>query len=139
VCEPVTIIAGIGLLIGAYSASQQIKATKEAAKIQQEQIDDQASAATFDVMQESRLLRSQARASAAESGLGGNTIDNMFNDIAFQGGFDASRIESNRQNGIAASMAEANGRIQGAQAQGATQFLDSSMSIANHYQTKTVK
>lgn len=100
----------VGALTAKQMQKQQQKATEAAAAVQQQQINDQAQQKTQERMEEARRLRAQARASAAEAGVAGNSIDVMLDDIYGQAGRDVALIEHNRKNGIDASEVEADSR-----------------------------
>lgn len=117
-CEPATIaFAAVSIATAAYGYRQQKKATEAMAVAQQQQIDAQAGQKTQERMEEARALRAQARASAAEAGVSGLSVNLMLDDIMGQAGRDAALIEVNRKNGIAASVAETSARNRGATAE----------------------
>jgi hypothetical protein len=109
-CEPATILAittaALSTGVALYGANQQKHALEAQATAQQQQIDQAASASTEDRMKAAREQRASARAAAAESGVSGNSADAILNDMMMQEGRDVSRIEKNRENGIAETSAE---------------------------------
>jgi len=114
-CEPTTIVLATTAVLSAAmavrGANQQRHAVEAMAKQQQEQVNDQAQAKTLERMEEARKLRAQARASAAEAGVSGNSIDVLLDDVYRQAGRDVALIENNRRNGVAASSANAGARL----------------------------
>lgn len=112
---------------------QQKKAVAEMAKVQQDQINDQAQQRTLDRMEEARALRAQARAAAAEAAVSGNSIDLLLDDITGQAGRDVSIIERNRRNGVLASDAEASARLRGAHAEMVGGVLGSATNFGINY------
>lgn len=129
-CEPTTIMMGVSLALSAAGAVQQVKANNEMAKIQQDQMEDQATEDTFDRMQQMRELRAQARASAAESGTAGLSLDALLSDINFQSGLDATRIGKNMSTAIQASAAENSARNKSAVNQAGAQMASTATSWA---------
>lgn len=123
-CGPVAIPIAMAVLsvgVAAYSANEQKHATEDQLKLQQEQVDQQASAQTDDRIKAAREQRAAARAAAAESGASGNSSDAILNDILMQSGRDVTRIEKNRENGQLETIqqarsrtAEINGQLAGA-------------------------
>jgi hypothetical protein len=130
-CEPTTIITGLSLALSAGGAYQQVKANNEMAKTQQEQMQAQATEDTFDRMQQMRELRAQARASAAESGTAGLSLDALLSDINFQSGLDSARIGKNMSTAVAASAAENAARNRSAVNQAGTQMLGTAANWAD--------
>lgn len=108
---------GIMIVGAVYANSEQKKATKEQMKVQQSEIDAAAQQKKQERMEEARALRASARAAAAESAIGGNSVDAMNLDIMSQAGRDVALIETNRRNGTLASSAEAAARIRMANAE----------------------
>ncbi|MGO1069485.1 virion core protein, T7 gp14 family [Lysobacter sp. CA199] len=100
-----------------YANGEQKKATKEALKVQQSEIDASAATQKNERMEEARALRATARAAAAEAAIGGNSVDAISIDVMGQAGRDVALIETNRRNGTLASSAEANARIRSANAE----------------------
>lgn len=102
-CEPVAITTGVMAVLSAgaaiRSANQQQRALSEQMQLQQQQTDQAASAQMDDRMKAAREQRAAARAAAAESGVSGNSVQAVLNDVLMQSGRDVSRIEKNRQNG----------------------------------------
>lgn len=114
-CEPTSIAMAATAVVSAAmavrSANQQKHAVEAGMKLQQQQIDQSASANTEDRMAAAREQRASARAAAAEVGVSGNSTDAVLSDILMQSGRDVSRIEKNRQNGIAESSAQARAKF----------------------------
>lgn len=92
--------------VAAYSANQKKHAAESEAKIHQSQINDAAGARENDRLKAAREARATARVASAEAGVSGNTVNDTLNDITFQSGRDVSRIDKNRENGIAESNAQ---------------------------------
>ncbi len=113
-CEPTTItliaMAALSATAAVYQANEQRHAVEDQLKVQQEQTNEAASAATEDRMRAAREQRAAARAASAESGVSGNSADAVLNDIQMQSGRDVSRIEKNRENGIAENSQQARAR-----------------------------
>ena len=124
----------VGALTAKQMQKQQQKATEAMAAVQQQQINDQAAQKTNDRMQEARRLRAQARASAAEAGVAGNSVDSLLDDIYGQAGRDVALIETNRKNGIAASEADAAGRIRMSKAEMWSGIVSSAANSYDSYQ-----
>jgi len=113
-CEPTTItliaMAALSATAAVYQANVQRHAVEDQLKVQQEQTNEAASAATEDRIRAAREQRAAARAASAESGVTGNSIDAVLSDIQMQSGRDVSRIEKNRENGIAETSQQAKAR-----------------------------
>jgi hypothetical protein len=112
-----------------YSSNQQRHAVEDQMKQEQKQTNEAASAQTEDRMRAAREQRAAARAASAESGVSGNSADAVISDIQMQSGRDVSRIEKNRENGIAESTQQARARGDDINGQ-LTQSLISSASSA---------
>jgi len=106
----------IGAATAVYSSEQQKKATEQQLKVQQSEIDASAAQKRNDRMEEARALRAAARAAAAESAIGGNSVEAISQDVMGQAGRDVALLETNRRNGTLASSAEAMARIRVANA-----------------------
>lgn len=104
------VTAAISAGMAIKSSNDQKHALEAQAKLQQQQTDQAAQAQTMDRMQAARQARASARAAAAESGISGNSSDAVLNDIMMQSGRDVSRIELNRENGVAATSQEVRSR-----------------------------
>lgn len=131
---------GVSAVIGLIGAKKQGDANNKAAKIQQQEIDQQASVAMVDRVAEGRAARASARAAAAESGVSGNSLDSIINDAYMQTGKDVSIIEKNRQNGIASSVAENGARNSAVNAEAGTQVINAGLSAySNHTKLKISK
>ncbi|SKB50725.1 hypothetical protein [Luteibacter sp. 22Crub2.1] len=123
------ILAVASAAAAVYSANQQRHAVEDQMKQEQKQTNEAASAQTEDRMRAAREQRAAARAASAESGVTGNSADAVISDIQMQSGRDVSRIEKNRENGIAESTQQA--RARGDEINGQlTQSLISSASSA---------
>ncbi|WP_266156777.1 virion core protein, T7 gp14 family [Dyella silvatica] len=105
------IMAVVAAGTAAYQANQNKHAVEAQMREQQKQIDQSASAQTEDRMKAAREARASARAASAESGVSGNSVDAVLNDLLFQSSQDVARIEKNRQNGIAESTQQARSRF----------------------------
>lgn len=143
-CEPVSITAGVLAVVGAasavYSANQQQKALNQQAQIQQDQINQGASAQTDDRLKQAREQRASARAASAESGASGNSTDAILNDLLMQSGRDVSRIEKNRENGQLESQQEVRsktGEINGQLVAGLAGSANSGANAYSNYKIKT--
>lgn len=136
-CEPTTIVLATTAVLSAAmavrGANQQRHAVEAIAKQQQEQVNDQAQAKTQERMEEARQLRAQARASAAEAGVAGNSIDVLLDDVYGQAGRDVALIENNRRNGVAASSANAGARLREVNGQLASGLVGAAEQGANAY------
>lgn len=95
------ITAALSTAMAVKSSNDQKHALEAQATLQQQQVDQSAQAQTMDRMQAAREARASARAAAAESGVSGNSSDAVLNDILMQQGRDVTRIEMNRENGVA--------------------------------------
>lgn len=104
------ILAVASAAAAVYSANQQRHAVEDQMKQEQKQTNEAASAQTEDRMRAAREQRAAARAASAESGITGNSADAVISDIQMQSGRDVSRIEKNRENGIAESTQQARAR-----------------------------
>lgn len=133
VSVPLTMMV-IGALTAKQMQKQQQKATEAMAAVQQQQINDQAAQKTNERMEEARKLRAQARASAAEAGVAGNSVDALLDDIYGQAGRDVALIETNRKNGIDASAADAAGRIRMSKAEMWSGVASSAVNSYDSYQ-----
>ena len=142
-CEPVSITAGVLAVVGAasavYSANQQQKALNQQAQIQQDQINQGASAQTDDRLKQAREQRASARAASAESGASGNSTDAILNDLLMQSGRDVSRIEKNRENGQLESQQEVRSKTGEINGQLVAGLAGSANSGANAYSNYTIK
>lgn len=110
------ILAVMSAAAAVYSANQQKHAVEDQMKAEQQQTNEAASAQTEDRMRAAREQRAAARAASAESGVTGNSADAVISNIQMQSGRDVSRIEKNRENGIAESTQQ--GRAKGAEING---------------------
>jgi hypothetical protein len=108
-------IVGAGTAV--YQGKQQAKALQEQMNQEQEVINKEASVATNEKLSEVRALRASARAAAAESAIGGNSLFGIQQEIEAQGGRDMAQIESNRKQGIHASTADTKARAKVAKAE----------------------
>jgi hypothetical protein len=140
-CEPTTItliaMAALSATAAVYQANEQRHAVEDQLKVQQEQTNEAASAATEDRMRAAREQRAAARAASAEAGVTGNSADAVISDIQMQSGRDVSRIEKNRQNGIAETSQQA--RSQGGEIDGqlVQSFVSSASSAAGAWPKST--
>ncbi|MBB6246347.1 hypothetical protein [Rhodanobacter sp. A1T4] len=139
-----SITAGVLAVVGAasavYSANQQQKALNQQAQIQQDQINQGASAQTDDRLKQAREQRASARAASAESGASGNSTDAILNDLLMQSGRDVSRIEKNRENGQLESQQEVRsktGEINGQLVAGLAGSANSGANAYSNYKIKT--
>ena len=139
-----SITAGVLAVVGAasavYSANQQQKALNQQAQIQQDQINQGASAQTDDRLKQAREQRASARAASAESGASGNSTDAILNDLMMQSGRDVSRIEKNRENGQLESQQEVRsktGEINGQLVAGLAGSANSGANAYSNYKIKT--
>lgn len=109
-CEPTTIalVATSVLMAGTaiYAGQQQKKAAKAMAQQQQQQIDQSAQVESNKRQRAADAAAAQIRTSAAGSGVAGNSIAAMLDDVMFQSGQDISLIEKQRQWGIDGSKTE---------------------------------
>lgn len=103
-------MALLSTAVAVKSSNDQKHALEASARMQQQQVDQAAQAQTIDRMQAARQARASARAAAAESGISGNSSDAVLNDIMMQEGRDVTRIELNRENGIAQTEQEVRSR-----------------------------
>lgn len=137
-CDPVSIsLAVASIAISAYEANQQKHAAAQTAKVQQQQIDAKAQASTNDRLKQAREARASARAAAADAGVSGNSVNEQLNNIMMQSGRDVSRIEANRQSGVAASSqqlkattSEINGQLAASAASSASSAYGTHLQIA---------
>jgi hypothetical protein len=104
------ITAALSAAMAVKSSNDQKHALEAQATLQQHQADQSAQAQTMDRMQAARQARASARAAAAESGVSGNSSDAVLNDIMMQESRDVTRIELNRENGMAATAQEIRSR-----------------------------
>ena len=123
------ILAIASAAAAAYSANQQKHAVEDQLKQEQKQVNEAASAQSEDRIRAAREARASARAASAESGVSGNSVDAVLNNIQMQSGRDVSRIEKNRENGIAETSQQAKARFGEINGQ-LTQSLISSASSA---------
>ena len=138
-CEPTTIVMATTAVLSAAmavrGANQQRHAIEAQAQVQQQQINEQAAQKTNERMEEARKLRAQARVSAAEAGVAGNSIDVLLDDIYGQAGRDTALIESNRSNGVDAFNEEARARMRETTAEMVTGLVGAASQGANAYAT----
>lgn len=120
-CEPTTIALVATTVITAmtavYAGQQQKKTNKAIAQQQQQQNDEAAQVKTNQRAKEAAAMAAQVRTSAAESGVSGNSIGAMLDDIQFQSGQDISLINKQRQWGSDATRTELWARNQQATSQ----------------------
>lgn len=118
----------------AYKGYESEKATTKAIAAQrQQQIDESAQVQELQRRKQAEARAAQIRTSAAQSGVGGNSVAAMLNDVMFQSGQDVSLIEKNRQWGISANQTEAWARNQESTANLASSLSSSAMSGLNSY------
>ncbi len=127
------VMAAVAAASAIYGYQQQKKSITQMAKIQQSQIDSQSQQRTMDKMEEARKLRAEARASAAEAGVSGNSVQILMDDIEAQHLRDAALIETNRKNGVDASGAEASARLRSSRAEMYGQLGQAAGSAAGAY------
>lgn len=107
-CEPVSIVTAAVAIVGAvYSADQQRKNARRqeklqrrANKIQEDQIQSENDRKADLTMRQARAERARLRATSAESGLAGISIDEVLTNVDFQAGTDLAYIEQNRSNSL---------------------------------------
>lgn len=127
------VTALVGVATAAFQMNEQKKAAEEAAKVEQEQINDVAASEMEDRIRAAREARATARAASAEAGVAGASVDALINDAFMQSGRDVSRIEKNRQNGVASSDAEAAARIRDSNAQGISTIANTAVNFYGDY------
>lgn len=136
-CEPTTIVMATTAILSAAvavrGANQQRHAIEAQAKVQQEQINDQAQQQSQERVEEARRLRAQARAVAAEAGVAGNSVDVLLDDIYGQAGSDVALIETNRRNGVTASSESARARLRETDAQLASSLVGAASQTGSAY------
>lgn len=125
-CEPTTIIA-IGSAIVSYAMADDAAdkaedsavaahyANMESYQLQQKQIDANAADQMSDRGREALIERGRLRVMAAESGLQGNSTDQIERQSRFDEGFDMARIEGNRKNSQQQAYADAKAGRAGSQ------------------------
>ena len=115
-CEPVStatmIMMAISAAMSAYSlytaresAKDQEKAMRDAQAIEEDQIGDQKSVEANERLRRARAERARLRASSAESGAVGISVDDVLNDVDMQAGMDLALIDANMFNATRASRA----------------------------------
>lgn len=109
-CEPATITMGLLAVSSAYTlystkenARRQERAFRKAQEVEEDQIRDQASVDANERNRQARAERARLRATSAESGVAGLSIDDILNDVDFQAGMDIANMETNLTNRVNAS------------------------------------
>jgi len=113
---------------------QQAKAVAGASALQQQQINEQTAERTDARIREARELRASLRAQAAESGISGNSVTLMGDDMMGQAGRDVALLEKNRKHAVAASASEARARIRASRAEMLGGLIQTGNSAYSHYQ-----
>ncbi len=124
-------MAVIGAGTAIYQSKQTEKALNEQAKIEQDQIDNQAGQQEAERRAAARQERASARAAAAEAAVGGNSLAALEADIEAAAGRDITTIESNRKNGIHVSQSTINARKRVASAEAVSGVVSSAASGAS--------
>jgi len=112
----------------------QAKAVAEASAAQQEQINDQTAERNDTRIKEARELRASLRAQAAESGVSGNSIALLGQDMLAQAGRDMALMDKNRKQAINASQAEARARLRAGRGELWGGLLSTGMNAYDKYQ-----
>jgi hypothetical protein len=120
-CEPATLAAitlGVSAASTVYSVDQtkknarrQERASRDAQKIEEEQLLAQKSVEANERARRGREESARARAASAASGVSGLTLDDLLMDIDFQTGVDMSNINTNTFNSVRASRAGLQSRL----------------------------
>jgi len=124
---------GVGAITNITGHNQQSKATASAARLQQEQVNAQAAERSDERIREARELRASLRASSAESGVAGNSIVLLGDDMMAQGGRDLALIDKNRRTANEAIKAEAKARIRASRAEAVRGIFGSTSNAVGGY------
>ena len=98
-CEPTTIIAITGVVVGAVAkrrqAKKQFAAAKEGREAQAEEIAAKSGAKAGERVKQGRAERARLRVAAGESGVAGQSFEAQMLDSAFQEDQDLASIDQN--------------------------------------------
>jgi hypothetical protein len=152
-CEATLIVAVAGTVLSAVQQQQQAKAATESGvrtyansletyAERQRQINDKAEEDMSDRAREAMVERGRLRVIAGESGISGNSGDQLERQSYFDEGFDVSRIEGQRKDDIQQSYLDAKGGQAGAQSRlnsiKQPSFIGSCLLIAvDYYKSQT--
>lgn len=103
--------AGVGLYRAERNADRQAAAVRQAAEIQQDEINDQLSVEANQRARAARAERARIRAASAETGLTGTTIGSLLRDVDFQAGMDIALMEQNAGNRQRAADSQTRSRL----------------------------